>query len=344
MQALWGEPWTAPSVFVDGNEVAPFRGDVIDLWLLAKQCTVTQWRQGLAERRRNGGTAQGSIKHVHFDVEDSIPRIGCFLSAFEHLFRTLPKELSQSTATEIESWSLDANRRSLVCEWRVKKDRTLVKKPWSSLSQRAAEHPVQWGKKQRTGLWHRHPFERRSSSIKARRRQSRSTGFARDFGWIVAGTKPSGRTLDLYIYIYIANGESPSQHVTVGLAEARPNNNLRQGLLFLYVYFLFSIFHPNRPKKSGKESRVLQKPIIFCAMDLIHTVGNKWDHNKALLKFWRESDKRVILFFSNKKKNIRNGIHCTCNGSVCASSTHELWTTERLSSNSHLAYSPLQDT
>ena len=69
------------------------------------------------------------------------------------------------------------------------------------MSQRAAEaaeHPVQWGKKRRTGLLHRHPFERRSSSIKARRRQSRSTGFARDFGWVVAGTKPSGRTLDLY--------------------------------------------------------------------------------------------------------------------------------------------------
>ena len=39
--ALWGEPWTAHSVFVDGNEVVPFR-DVKDLWLLAKQCTVTQ--------------------------------------------------------------------------------------------------------------------------------------------------------------------------------------------------------------------------------------------------------------------------------------------------------------
>ena len=42
MQALWGEPWTARSVFVDGNEVMTFRGYVIDLWLLAKQCTV-QW-------------------------------------------------------------------------------------------------------------------------------------------------------------------------------------------------------------------------------------------------------------------------------------------------------------
>ena len=31
MQALWGEPWTARFVFVDGNEVVPFRGDVTDL-------------------------------------------------------------------------------------------------------------------------------------------------------------------------------------------------------------------------------------------------------------------------------------------------------------------------
>ena len=80
------------------------------------------------------------------------------------------------------------------------------------------------------------------------------------------------------------------------------NNNLRQGLLFLYVYFLFSIFHSNRPKKHGKESRVLKKPIIFRAKDLIHTVGNKWDHKKALLKIWRESDKRAILFFQTKKR------------------------------------------
>ena len=80
------------------------------------------------------------------------------------------------------------------------------------------------------------------------------------------------------------------------------NNNLQQGLFFLYVYFLFLIFHSNRPKKRGKESRMLKKPIIFWAKDLIHTVGNKWDHNEALLKIWRESEKRAILFFQTKKR------------------------------------------
>ena len=85
-------------------------------------------------------------------------------------------------------------------------------------------------------------------------------------------------------------------------SKTKCHNNLRQGLLFHYVYFLFSIFHSSWPKMRGKESRVLKKPIIFCAKELIHTVGNKWDHNKALLKIWRESDKRAILFFSSKKK------------------------------------------
>ena len=80
------------------------------------------------------------------------------------------------------------------------------------------------------------------------------------------------------------------------------HNNLRHGLLFHYVYFLFSIFHSNRPKMHGKDSRVLKKAIIFCAKELIHTVGNKWDHNKALLKIWRESDNRAILFFQTKKR------------------------------------------
>ena len=80
------------------------------------------------------------------------------------------------------------------------------------------------------------------------------------------------------------------------------NNNLREGLLFLNVYFLFSIFHSNRPKKRGKENRASKIPLFFCSIDLIHTVGYKWDHSKALLKIWRESDKRAIFFFKQKKE------------------------------------------
>ena len=53
----------------------------------------------------------------------------------------------------------------------------------------------------------------------------------RDLRGILVGSSRAqsqavGRSI--YIYIYIANGESPSQHVTVGLAEARPN--------YIYIY------------------------------------------------------------------------------------------------------------
>ena len=67
---------------------------------------------------------------VGFDAEASIPRTGCncFLSAFVNLLRTLPKEVSRSTATKVESGISDAHRRCLVSERRVKKHRTLVEK------------------------------------------------------------------------------------------------------------------------------------------------------------------------------------------------------------------------
>ena len=82
---------------------------------------------------------------------------------------------------------------------------------------------MQWVKKQKTGLLHRHPFERKSLSFKAKGRQCRSTGFARNFGLDRHGHKAKWSDARfIYIYIYIANHESPSQHVTVGLAEARP--------------------------------------------------------------------------------------------------------------------------
>ena len=154
MQALWGELWTARSVLVDGNEVMPFRRDVTDLWLLAKQCTVTHAVKARPRREKTKWRCRQGFLLVRFETEDSIPRTGCFLSAFLHLLRTLSKEVSRSTATKVESGISDANRRFLVCERRVKKDKTLVEKSRSSLSQlRAAEHPMQLVKKQKTGLY-----------------------------------------------------------------------------------------------------------------------------------------------------------------------------------------------
>ena len=73
------------------------------------------------------------------------------------------------------------------------------------------------------------------------------------------------------------------------------NNNLRRGLVFLCVYFLSSFFHSNHPKKRGRESRVLKTSIIVRRKYITHTIGNKWDHNTALLKFFKQ------------KKNVRNG-------------------------------------
>ena len=126
MQALWGEPWTARSVFVDENEVVPFRGDVTDLWLLAKQCTVTQWRQGPVERRRNGGVAQGSNSSgIRFDAEDSIPPIVVF-SVLSCTFSEHCRMKSvDQRPPKVESGISDANRRFLcVKELRKGKERT----------------------------------------------------------------------------------------------------------------------------------------------------------------------------------------------------------------------------
>ena len=134
-------------------------------------------------------------------------------------------ERSQSiNGTKVESGISDAKRRSLVRERRVKKDRMLVEKIQIEFVSKGSWTPDAVGEetKKKTGLLHRQPFERKSLSIKAKGRQSRSTGFARDFGLDRRGHKAK-RSDARFVYIYIANGESPSQHVTVGLAEARPN-------------------------------------------------------------------------------------------------------------------------
>ena len=55
-------------------------------------------------------------------------------------------------------------------------------------------------------------------------------------------------------------------------------------------------------KKAGQTESDMQNPIVFPKKHPIFTVGNKGDHFKAILKIWRESDERAILFFQSKKK------------------------------------------
>ena len=226
MQALWGEPWTARSVSVDGNEVVPFRGDVTDPWLLAKQCTVTQWSQGPVERRRNGGAAQGSLWLVRFDPEDSIPRIDCFLSAFVHLLQTLPKEVSRSTATKVESGISNANRRFLVCESleTVKEGLNACQKIQIEFVSKGSWTPMQWGKKTKNMALEPASFRKEIIVNQSQRKAKSPYGICAGFWFDRRGHKAKRSDARfIYIYIYIANGESPSQHVSVGLAEARPN-------------------------------------------------------------------------------------------------------------------------
>ena len=70
---------------------------------------------------------------------------------------------------------------------------------------------------------------------------------------------------------------------------------------------LFSFNFPLKPpEKAWQREPGAQKShsFFFCANDLIHTVGNKWDHNKATLKRWRESGERV--FYLIKKKEMES--------------------------------------
>ena len=79
------------------------------------------------------------------------------------------------------------------------------------------------------------------------------------------------------------------------------NNILRQGLLFIYVYFLFPIFHSNQPKKRGKESLVLKNPFFFA----LRISFIQWRINETITKlFWKFEENWTSrqFDFSNKKK------------------------------------------
>ena len=89
------------ALFVDRNEVMPFR-DVSVFWLRAKQSTADAVKASLCRKKtnRNGGAAnlqRFEIAQFEF-AEGSIPRFGfsCLLSAFDHILRSLLKELRPS--------------------------------------------------------------------------------------------------------------------------------------------------------------------------------------------------------------------------------------------------------
>ena len=51
------------------------------------------------------------------------------------------------------------------------------------------------------------------------------------------------------------------------------NNNIRKGLLFLYVCFLFPIFQTNRPKQRGRERAGCSKDPLFFAQMISYLSG-----------------------------------------------------------------------
>ena len=101
MQALWDEPWTACSIFVDENKVLTFWGDVTYLWQHAKQCTIeVKARPG---REKTKWRCHPGFLLARFGVEDSIPHTGCFLSASEHILRTLSKNRANQRPLKLKA-------------------------------------------------------------------------------------------------------------------------------------------------------------------------------------------------------------------------------------------------
>ena len=143
-------------------------------------------------------------------AKDSIPGFGCLLSAFEHILRTLPKELRRSMAnnppkSKAELWTSIVDLELLCAEDGEKKTRTLVgaHPGWVFLKSQLHNRGTGWKNLKNRPLAHAPVREEIIGQLAMSKEgmQSRSTGFAWDFGSIVAGTKPSGRTVDSNKYI-----------------------------------------------------------------------------------------------------------------------------------------------
>ena len=90
---------------------------------------------------------------------------------------------------------------------------------------------MQWGEKTKNMALEPASFRKEIIVNQSQRKAKSPYGICAGFWFDRRGHKAKrsdARFIYIYrrksIYIYIANGESPSQHVSVGLAEARPNN------------------------------------------------------------------------------------------------------------------------
>ena len=85
-------------------------------------------------------------------------------------------------------------------------------------------------------------------------------------------------------------------------------------------------------KKAGQTESDMPKTHSFSPKHPIFTVGNKGDHFKAILKIWRESDERAILFFQTKKRTLEME-STVCHPLVCIGYRlrwrSDIWSTNR---------------
>ena len=85
---------------------------------------------------------------------------------------------------------------------------------------------MQWGKKTKNMALEPASFRKEIIVNQSQRKAKSPYGICAGFWFDRRGHKAK-RSDARFIYIYITNGESPSQHVSVGLAEARPNYTFR---------------------------------------------------------------------------------------------------------------------
>ena len=229
MQALWGEPWTARSVFIDGNEVVPFRGDVKDLWLLAKQCTVKQWRQGPVERRRKWWPPRVLTRPFRRWGFDSSHWL------FSQWFRAPSPNTTERSQSIQGRQSRKRNfgpQSSISCEWKkgTKRQNACRKNPdrvclRGQLNTRCSG----WRSKKSRALAQA-SFRKKFIVIQSQRKAMPKYGICAGFwfGSSWAQSQAVGRSI--YIYIYVRPGNGSISH-----SGSRPDNGSKSSKFGIFA-------------------------------------------------------------------------------------------------------------